>query len=260
MCPHQPKVTSMPIATPLLCGLHTGVLTGSKPSCRVSAAMYARPLSERTSKTWVPRTPSTLPKRFSTASRSISHTGSPDSPLPFHARFSSSASLASGVRRVRALIQDPERTCRGWMLKRANPRAWQTALTGRHRPERTSAQSTFFGGVPHRLFEDFVFQHLLARHALQLGNLRTSGGKFGGRHHCLASGDSSQRPLPVELTPLEQQAGSNALQARNERHAHTRLIASSNQRGLLCKGPAHFACNAPLRSLSCCLHQQSLGQ
>jgi len=46
-------------------------------------------------------------------------------------------------------------------------------------------------------------------HALQLGNLGSGNGQFGGGHHGLAGGHGRQRTLAFELAPLEQQARSN---------------------------------------------------
>lgn len=71
---------------PLLCGLHTGMLAGTKPSeraiDRVSAANYAPPLSVWNSSRLLAGMASTAPERISTASISISR----GKPLHSHAR------------------------------------------------------------------------------------------------------------------------------------------------------------------------------
>lgn len=74
------------------------------------------------------------------------------------------------------------------MFERANPRAWQTAFTGRPRSARGERAIHFFSRSVLRSFlEDLVLQRLLAKHALKLGDLGTSGCQLRGRHHSLAS-------------------------------------------------------------------------
>src|SRR6218665_1154186 len=96
---------------PLLCGLQTGVVTGLRPSeraiARVSPAMYALPLSVRNS-SWRPSgMDSTAPKRFSTASMSISRTGSPGRPLPGQARHAMTSRSQQSLAKV-AVTVSPE--------------------------------------------------------------------------------------------------------------------------------------------------------
>jgi fluoroacetyl-CoA thioesterase len=104
---------------------------------------------------------------------------------------------------------------------------------GLHWSSRFSKERTrnlpFIRGVLRSFLEDLVLQRLLAKHALKLGDLGTSGCQLRGRHHSLASRYGRQRLL-LELAPLEQQADGNAFLARDERHAHARFIASTNQR------------------------------
>jgi hypothetical protein len=104
---------------------------------------------------------------------------------------------------------------------------------GLHWSSRFSKERTrnlpFIRGVLRSFLEDLVLQRLLAKHALKLGDLGTSGCQLRGRHHSLASRYGRQRLL-LELAPLEQQADGNAFLARDERHAHARFIDSTNQR------------------------------
>ncbi|MDQ0044522.1 hypothetical protein J2W33_005440 [Variovorax boronicumulans] len=92
---------------------------------------------------------------------------------------------------------DPKRSTH--LFERANPRAWQTALTGRPHPARASAQSTFFRSVRHGFLEDFVLQRLLAKHALKLGDLGTSGCQLRGRNTASSADTAVNAPCRSSL-------------------------------------------------------------
>jgi len=55
----------------------------------------------------------------------------------------------------------------------------------------------FFGCVLHRFFEDLVLQGFLAQDALQLGDLGSGCGQFGGRHHGFAGRHRHQSALTI---------------------------------------------------------------
>jgi len=76
---------------------------------------------------------------------------------------------------------------------------------------------------------------------LWLSDLGAGGSQFRWRHHRFPGTDRRQGNLAIELSPLEQQAGSDKFLASHQRDAHARLVRSAHQRGFLCRGPAPAA-------------------
>ncbi|MEN3277241.1 MAG: hypothetical protein V7631_3031 [Massilia sp.] len=80
--------------------------------------------------------------------------------------------------------------------------------------------------------QDFRFHRFLAEHALQLCDLGARGSQFACRHDRFAGLYRHQGAFALELAPIEQLPGTDAVLARDQRHAHSWLVRFFDQRSL----------------------------